>query len=118
MAVHAIHCEVLATLEDDRWLDRGWRRAAAHTTSTGRITVTLENVSGALADVTKIIGEAGGNLSHVRTLERSTSIFEMLFDVEVKDNRHLIQIVAALRASAYVVSANRTRAESFTHDGP
>ncbi len=117
VAVHAIHCEVLATLEDDRWLDLGWRRAAAHTTSTGRITVTLENVSGALADVTKIIGEAGGNLSHVRTLERSTSIFEMLFDVEVKDNRHLIQIVAALRASAYVVSANRTRAESFTPDG-
>ena len=117
VAVHAIHCEVLATLEDDRWLDLGWRRAAAHTTSTGRINVTLENVSGALADVTKIIDEAGGNLSHVRTLERSSSIYEMLFDVEVKDNRHLIQTVAALRASAYVVSANRTRAESFTDNG-
>jgi len=40
----------------------------------------------------------------------------MIIDIEVSDNRHLIQIVAALRASAYVVSAQRTRAESPTED--
>ena len=112
--IHAIHCEILATLEDDRWLDLGWRRAAAHTASTGRITATLEHVPGAMADVTKIIGEAGGNLSDLEVLERSASFVDMMFEIEVSDNRHLIQIVAAMRASAYVVSANRTRAESFT----
>jgi len=112
--IHAIDCEVLAGLEDqqDRWLDLGWRRAASQTASTGRITTTVEHVPGALADVTKIVGEAGGNLTNIKTLVRSPSFFDMVIDIEVSDNRHLIQIVAALRASAYVVSANRTRAES------
>ena len=112
--IHAIDCEVLANLEDhqDRWLDLGWRRAAAQTASTGRITTTVEHVPGALADVTKIVGEAGGNLTNIKTLKRSPSFFDMVIDIEVSDNRHLIQIVAALRASAYVVSANRARAES------
>ena len=112
--IHAIDCEVLAGLEDhqDRWLDLGWRRAVAQTASTGRITITVEHVPGALADVTKIVGEAGGNLTNIKTLKRSPSFFDMVIDIEVTDNRHLIQIVAALRASAYVVSANRTRAES------
>jgi len=116
--IHAIDCEVLAGLEDHqgRWLDLGWRRAAAQTASTGRVTTTVEHVPGALADVTKIVGEAGGNLTNIKTLKRSPSFFDMVIDIEVTDNRHLIQIVAALRASAYVVSANRTRAESPNED--
>lgn len=113
--IHSIDCEVLAGLEgqQDRWLDLGWRRAAAQTASTGRVTTTVEHVPGALADVTKIVGEAGGNLTNIKTLKRSPSFFDMIIDIEVTDNRHLIQIVAALRASAYVVSAKRTRAESI-----
>ena len=116
--IHAIDCDVLAGLEDqqDRWLDLGWRRAAALTASTGRVTTTVEHVPGALADVTKIVGEAGGNLTNIKTLKRSPSFFDMIIDIEVSDNRHLIQIVAALRASAYVVSAQRTRAESPNED--
>jgi len=112
--IHTIDCEILAGLEDhqDRWLDLGWRRAAAQTASKGRITITVEHVPGALADVTKIVGEALGNITNIKTLVRSPSFFDMVMNVEVIDNRHLIQIVAALRASAYVVSAKRTRAES------
>ena len=116
--IHAIDCEVLAGLEDqqDRWLDLGWRRAAAQTASTGRVITTVEHVPGALADVTKIVGEAGGNLTNIKTLKRSPSFFDMVIDIEVSDNRHLIQIVAALRASAYVVSAKRARAESLNEN--
>ena len=113
--IHSIDCEVLAGLEgqQDRWLDLGWRRAAGQTASTARITTTVEHVPGSLADVTKIVGEAGGNLTNIKTLKRSPSFFDMVIDIEVSDNRHLMQIVAALRASAYVVSAKRTRAESL-----
>ena len=112
--IHTIDCELLSALEDqqDRWLDLGWRRAAAQTSSTGRVTITVEHVPGALADVTKIVGEAGGNRTNIKTLKRSPSFFDMVLDIEVSDKRHLIQIVAALRASAYVVSAGRTRAVS------
>jgi GTP pyrophosphokinase/guanosine-3',5'-bis(diphosphate) 3'-pyrophosphohydrolase len=37
----------------------------------------------------------------------------MVIDIEVSDNRHLLQIVAAMRASAYVVSADRTRSDTL-----
>ena len=111
---HTIDCETLAGLEDnqDRWLDLGWRRAAAQTASKGRISITVEHIPGAIADVTKIVGEALGNITNIKTMSRSSTFFDMVIDVEVTDNRHLIQILAALRASAYVVSAKRTRAES------
>ena len=108
----------MAGLEEhqDRWLDLGWRRAAAHSASKGRITITVEHVPGALADVTKIVGEALGNITNIKTFSRSPTFFDMTLDVEVTDNRHLIQILAALRASAYVVSAVRTRAESPSYN--
>ena len=110
--IHTIDCEVLvdAESEADNWLDIGWRRTAEHAASTGRITATLEHVPGALADVTRIIGEAGGNLTSIKTLKRSTTFFDMIMVVDVRDNRHLSQIIAAMRASSYVVAAHRTRA--------
>ncbi len=109
VAIHTIDCDELEALEQhqDRWIDLGWRRAAAQTSSIGRISVTMEHVPGALADVTKAIGESKGNVTNFRTLKRSSSFFDMIFDVEVIDNRHLLQIIAAMRASAYVVSAER-----------
>ena len=112
--IHTIDCETLAGLEEhqDRWLDLGWRRAAGQTNSTGRISVTLEHIPGAIADVAKIVGEALGNITNIKTLARSRSFFDLIIDVEVTDNRHIVQIIAALRASVYVVSADRTRAES------
>ena len=111
--VHTIDCEVLEEFEDEQeqWLDIGWRRSVQHAASTGKITATLEHVPGALADVTKIIGEAGGNLTNIKTISRSPTFFDMIMDIEVRDNRHLLQIIAALRASTYVVAANRTRAD-------
>jgi GTP pyrophosphokinase/guanosine-3',5'-bis(diphosphate) 3'-pyrophosphohydrolase len=111
--IHAIDCEVLAGLEGEpeRWIDLGWRKAAKATASVGRITATIEHVPGALADITNLIGEAGGNLTNIKTLKRSPTFFDMILDIEVLDTRHLSHIVAALRASSYVVTAKRARAD-------
>ncbi|MGB3455199.1 MAG: bifunctional (p)ppGpp synthetase/guanosine-3',5'-bis(diphosphate) 3'-pyrophosphohydrolase [Litorimonas sp.] len=109
--VHTIDCEELAAHESDPddWIDLGWRRAASMAASTARITATVEHVPGALADVTRIIGENSGNLINIKTLRRSPAFFDMLLDLEVRDNRHLLAIIAALRTSTYVVAADRTR---------
>ena len=112
--IHTIDCENLAITDvsEDGWIDLGWRRAAQQSASTGRVTATVEHVPGALADLTKMVGEAGGNLTNIKTVKRSPSFFDMILDIEVSDNRHLSQVIAALRTSAYVVSAKRQRAES------
>lgn len=110
--IHTIDCDELATKEDriEDWIDLAWRRAAEQAASTGRVIITVQHVPGALADVTKIIGESQGNLTNIKTVRRSPTFFDMIIDVEVRDSRHLMSIIAALRASAYVVKVNRSRA--------
>jgi guanosine-3',5'-bis(diphosphate) 3'-pyrophosphohydrolase len=110
--IHTIDCDELAAKEDriESWIDLAWRRAANQAASMGRIVATVQHVPGALADVTKIIGESQGNLTNIKTMRRSPTFFDMIIDIEVRDNRHLMSIIAALRASAFVVKVNRTRA--------
>lgn len=111
--IHTIDCEELAKhdSQQDHWIDLGWRRAAEKAASAARVTATVEHVPGALADVTRIIGENSGNLINIKTLQRSPAFFDMLLDLEVRDNRHLIAIIAALRTSTYVVAADRSRSQ-------
>lgn len=111
--IHTIDCEELAKHEadPDDWIDLGWRRAAEKAASTARVTTTVQHVPGALADVTRIIGENSGNLINIKTLQRSPAFFDMLLDLEVRDNRHLLAIIAAMRTSTYVVAADRTRSQ-------
>lgn len=110
--IHTIDCEELAAKEDqiDKWIDLAWRRAATQAASTGRVMITLQHIPGAIADTTKIIGESQGNVTNIKTVLRSRDFFDMIIDIEVRDNRHLMSIIAALRASAFVVKVNRSRA--------
>ena len=110
--IHTIDCDELAAKEDqiENWIDLAWRRAAAQTASRGRVIITVQHVPGALADVTKIIGESQGNLMNIKTMLRSRAFFDMIIDMEVRDSRHLMSIIAALRACAFVVKINRSRA--------
>lgn len=111
--IHTIDCDMLAEAEGGgaEWLDIGWRRTAEHAASTARIIATLEHVPGALADVTRIIGNAAGNLTSIKTVKRSSTFFDMIMVVDVRDKRHLSQIIAAMRASIYVVSAQRAHSD-------
>jgi guanosine-3',5'-bis(diphosphate) 3'-pyrophosphohydrolase len=112
--VHAIDCEVLAALEDDsnleNWIDLKWTPETQNAVSVGRVNATVRNEPGVLAEMAGIVGEAGGNISDVQTLERTRDFFTMSFDIEVIDARHLVNILAALKTSDRVVSAERTRA--------
>jgi len=110
--IHTIDCEKLVDHEDDidSWVNLAWRRAASQSVATARVTATVGHVPGALADVTKIIGDAGGNLINIATTNRSPTFFDMILDLEVKDKRHLSQIIAALRTSTYVVNIARADA--------
>ncbi len=113
IVIHTIDCETLAVIEDEqeRWIDIGWRKGVEKTVSMGQITATVEHVPGALAEICTIIGESAGNLTNIKTLKRTAVFFDMVMDIEVTNARHLSQIVAAMRASAYVVNVRRARAD-------
>ena len=69
----------------------------------------LSNEPGSLGNLSTIIGKADGNISNLKITNRSTDFFEMLVDVEVKDLRHLTEIMAALRATPAINSVERAR---------
>jgi GTP pyrophosphokinase/guanosine-3',5'-bis(diphosphate) 3'-pyrophosphohydrolase len=113
--IHTIDCEALAEHEDadmDQWLDLAWTaEAEANAVSMARIEAVLHNGQGVLAEIAKTVSENRGNIASVKTRRRSQDFFDMEFDVEVFDTRHLANILAALRMCPSVVSAERMRAE-------
>jgi len=110
--IHTIDCEKLVDFEDDMdsWVNLAWRRAADDSVATARIAATIQNIPGSMADVTKLISEAGGNLINISMVDRAKTFHDIMLDLEVTDKRHLSQIIAALRTSTYVVHSQRADA--------
>ncbi len=110
--IHTIDCDRLELYEQEQenWLDLGWTVLAKHDVlSVGRIEASVEHTPGALAELAKLVGENKGNMTNIYTMRRSPDFFDMTFDIEVRDARHLSQIIAAFRASPFVASAQRAR---------
>jgi GTP pyrophosphokinase/guanosine-3',5'-bis(diphosphate) 3'-pyrophosphohydrolase len=112
VAVHAIDCPVLAEFEDrdDLWRDMHWTAQAEQSTlSTTKLVATIRNAPGVLGQVCTIIGEAGGNIVNMNMHHRQSDFFDVDFDIEVRDARHLTLIAAALRACPPVETVDRAK---------
>ena len=112
VVVHTIDCDKLAEAldEPDRWIDLGWESFAADAPeSTARLDVDIKNESGALATLCTIIAKAGGNIANLKVVERSSTFFRVAVDIEVRDVKHVTNIMTALRASPVVGLVERVR---------
>ncbi|MEZ5958338.1 MAG: bifunctional (p)ppGpp synthetase/guanosine-3',5'-bis(diphosphate) 3'-pyrophosphohydrolase [Hyphomonadaceae bacterium] len=112
IVIHTIDCETLASLEDSggEWIDLAWTPTALNKTlAVGRIVATVENKRGVLAEICIIIAENQGDILNLRLAKRTVDFFDMIFDIEVADARHLVNILAAMRASKSVKEAERVK---------
>jgi GTP pyrophosphokinase/guanosine-3',5'-bis(diphosphate) 3'-pyrophosphohydrolase len=110
--VHTIDCDRLAEMENGggEWVDLSWTKTALHRTlAVGRIIATVENKRGVLAELCRIIADNEGDILNLRLAKRTTDFFDMIFDIEVADARHLTNIVAAMRTSKAVKDVERVR---------
>ncbi len=112
VAVHTIDCKALEKYADEpeRWLDIAWGDEAENEMHTGRLKVMLANEPGSLAELSNLIARNNGNISNLNIVNRTISYFELLVDIDVKDLKHLTDIIAALKASkvvSYVARANQ-----------
>ncbi len=113
LTVHAIACPRLAEFEDreELWRDLHWTpQAERNTISLGRLTATIRNAPGVLGLACTIIGDAGGNILNLRMHHRQADFFDVDFDLDVVDAKHLTHIAAALRACPSVETVDRIRA--------
>ncbi len=112
LAVHTIDCPRLAEFEDqdELWQDLHWTaEAESHTISRARITATVRDAPGVLGVVCTLIGEAKGNIVNMRMHHRQSDFFDVDFDIDVIDARHITHIMAALRACPAVETVDRVK---------
>jgi guanosine-3',5'-bis(diphosphate) 3'-pyrophosphohydrolase len=110
--IHTIDCDELARLEDEAtaWIDLAWTPTALNRTlAVGRIVATVENKRGVLAELCSIIAENEGDILNLRLAKRTVDFFDMIFDIEVADAKHLTNILAAMRTSKAVKEVERVR---------
>jgi GTP pyrophosphokinase len=111
VTIHTIDCDTLESFADtpERWLDVAWDQADHGPGHIGRISVMLGNEPGALGNLTTLIGKNAGNITNLKITNRSNDFFEILVDIEVKDVKHLTNLIAALRAMPSINSVERAR---------
>ncbi|MCW5700653.1 MAG: bifunctional (p)ppGpp synthetase/guanosine-3',5'-bis(diphosphate) 3'-pyrophosphohydrolase [Rhodospirillales bacterium] len=110
VTIHTIDCESLEAFSDtpERWIDVSWESGGDDdATHVGRIHLAVVNEPGTLGSLTTVIGKNEGNISNLRMTNRTPQFFDMLIDIEVRDVRHLTNIIAALRANPAVNAVDR-----------
>ena len=109
--VHTIDCEKLDayTDEPDRWIDLAWDPEKDKDIHIGRASLVVANEPGSLGELSMVIARNHGNISNLKIISRSAEFFDMTVDIEVRDVKHLTNIIAALRATPSINSVERAR---------
>ncbi|MFO1152652.1 MAG: bifunctional (p)ppGpp synthetase/guanosine-3',5'-bis(diphosphate) 3'-pyrophosphohydrolase [Rhodospirillales bacterium] len=112
ITIHTIDCQTLSLFADqpERWIDVAWNvEEDPQQVYVGRIVVMIVNEPGSLSSLTSVIAKSGGNITNLRIVSRTTQFFDILVDLEVRNATHLTDVVAALRATPAVHTADRAR---------
>jgi GTP pyrophosphokinase len=112
VTIHTTDCETLEsfTRTPERWIDVGWSDEKDKIEGmVGRLDVVLINQPNSFGAMTTVIGKNSGNITNMKITNRTPEFFDILVDVEVKDTKHLTNIIAALRANSAVNSVDRTK---------
>jgi (p)ppGpp synthase/HD superfamily hydrolase len=95
--------------QPERWIDLAWDSMASQQKFPARIKIVLLNEVGALAQVTQVIGDQGGNIDELQMMARQgvRDFFDLDILLEVHDARHLNDIITGLRTKNAVSSVTR-----------
>jgi (p)ppGpp synthase/HD superfamily hydrolase len=95
--------------QPERWVDLAWDTNAAEQRFPVRLSVTILNEVGSLAQVTQVISDLGGNIDalQMQAREGARDFFDLDLTIEVHDLKHLNEIMAGLRGRSAVSSVTR-----------
>jgi len=106
--IFQIHSPRLKDHEQNSWIDVTWDIDPEQPERfPARLSVTVLNEPGTLAQIAAVIGEADGNIDTLRMQARAADFTEMLIDVEVWDLAHLNRIIAGLKSKPAVSNVER-----------
>jgi GTP pyrophosphokinase len=118
VTVHTKDCATLETFAatPERFIDIDWDTAGLARLDpktqrfTGRVSVIASNTANALASLTNAVAKQDGAIANLKVVHRQQDFFETLLDVEVRDARHLNQVIAGLRGTPGIAQVDRARA--------
>ena len=108
--VHTIDCEALEAFAEvpESWLDISWYASEdINAVYVGRLDIYISHEPGALASLATVVARDMGNISNLKFVERKPDFFRVEVDIEVRDVKHLVSIIAALRATPSVNAVER-----------
>ena len=105
IVVHAIDCSRLADGTDADWVDLAWGDGSEG--AVAQLCIVLKNEPGALGVMAGIFGTHKANILNLKLENRDGSFHTFRVALEVHDVQHLMRIIAALRATDAVSSAER-----------
>jgi GTP diphosphokinase / guanosine-3',5'-bis(diphosphate) 3'-diphosphatase len=110
ITIYPIQSPMLQDFDDEpeRWLDVRWDiDDAMQNRFPSRLIVSLINEPGALADVTRIIGDSDANIDALTLQSKGPDFREVLIDLEVWNLKHLNSIIADLKTRPTVSGVER-----------
>ncbi len=114
VTIHTKDCQTLETFAatPERFIDVDWDTAAIggkSATHTGRISAIAVNAPSALATMTNAIAKQDGAITNLKIINRQQDFFEVLVDVEVRDTKHLNNVIAGLRGASGITQVERAK---------
>ncbi len=118
VTVHVQDCAQLETFAatPERFIDVDWDMANLTNptgkpggTFTGRISVIASNTPSSLATIANAVAKQDGAIANLKVVQRQQDFFEALVDVEIRDLRHLNQVIAGLRGAAGIAQVERQK---------
>ncbi len=112
--VHTIDCDNLDAYDErpELWKDMAWDEAIEDGAFyVGRLLLEVVNEMGALASIAATVSKAGGNISNLQMTERDAEFYIMVVDAEVRDVKHLNDIMRTLKSSRVITRVERMNAK-------
>jgi GTP pyrophosphokinase len=114
VTLHTHDCPTLESFAatPERFIDVDWDYAATRGSAashTGRISVIAANESAALGDMANAVARHDGSVINMKIMNRQQDFMEVLVDVDVRDARHLGNVIAGLRAVKGITQVERAQ---------
>ena len=108
VVIHRNTCGNLATFrkQPEKWIAVSWEKEIDRDFSS-QISVETKNKPGALAEVATTIADAGSNIEEVSVLGRHDDCSVMAFMLQVRDRKHLANIMRKVRQMPNVIRVGR-----------
>lgn len=111
VVIHREGCNNLRNYrkQPDKWLSVTWQRSVDRLFNV-EIRIEVTNRMGVLAAIASNISTTETNIEHVAVDERDTDASTLVFDVQVRDRKHLANVIKNLRKMPEVLRVSRVLA--------